>query len=191
MVNDFMVCVDRIIASACLQSVNQLETNSGFHQINDDKNIQKIKPETMNTVSSSSCLLQKELKECRICQEEDDDNSLESPCACNGTLKVFTPNYSHPPKPAPDVMAVDISQAWGPHFGFREHHLLALTAAERQLLESEYDDYAVANAGNVTYLRSIAIIVEVSLLQIAGFLLPCYALVRSWYILYTRRRRQG
>uniref|UniRef100_A0A803KTN3 RING-CH-type domain-containing protein n=1 Tax=Chenopodium quinoa TaxID=63459 RepID=A0A803KTN3_CHEQI len=131
--------------------------------------------------SSSSCLLQ---KECRICQEEDDDHSLESPCACNGTLKfahrkciqkwcnkkgditceicnqVFTPNYTLPPKPVPDVMAVDLSQAWGHHFGFPDHHLLALAAAERQLLESEYEDYAVANAGNVTYLRSIAIIIS-------------------------------
>lgn len=51
------------------------------------------------------------------------------------------------------------SQAWGHHFGIHDHHLLALAAAERQLLESEYDDYAVANDGNVTYLRSIAVVV--------------------------------
>lgn len=183
------------------------------------------------------------MKECRICQEEDDDNSLESPCACNGTLKfahrkciqkwcnkkgditceicnqVFTPNYSLPPRSEPDVTAVDISQAWTHHFGIHDHHLLALAAAERQLLESEYDDYAVANDGNVTYLRSIAVVLmfillihqvlmitrdfglmqgymtffhfEVSFLQLAGLLLPCYVLGRSWYILYTRRRRQG
>lgn len=256
MVNDFMVCVDRIIASACLQSssVNDFEVgSSGIHQIfnEDDNKIQreikennhhKINCSSSSSSSSCSCMVEKEMKECRICQEEDDDNSLESPCACNGTLKfahrkciqkwcnkkgditceicnqVFTPDYSPPPKPVSDVMAVDLSQAWGHHFGFRDHHLLALAAAERQLLESEYDDYAVANAGNVTYLRSIAIILmfvllihqvlmitrdfglmqgymtffhfEVSFLQIAGFLLPCYALARSWYILYTRRRRQ-
>ncbi|XP_021774849.1 uncharacterized protein LOC110738738 [Chenopodium quinoa] len=245
MVNDFMVCVDRIIATACLHSSsgNELEDgNSGVHEkIDQKKNEKEINNFNKKIISSSSssCLLQ---KECRICQEEDDDHSLESPCACNGTLKfahrkciqkwcnkkgditceicnqVFTPNYTLPPKPVPDVMAVDLSQAWGHHFGFRDHHLLALAAAERQLLESEYEDYAVANAGNVTYLRSIAIILmfvllihqvlmitrdfglmqgymtffhyEVSFLQFAGFLLPCYVLVRSWYILYTRRRRQ-
>lgn len=26
--------------------------------------------------------------ECRICQEEDEVTAMESPCACNGTLKV-------------------------------------------------------------------------------------------------------
>ncbi|XP_021845546.1 uncharacterized protein [Spinacia oleracea] len=243
MVNDFMVCVDRILASACLQSSSTEDGVSGVHQIIDQK-INQIEnnnnQKNMSSCCSSlSCLLQ---KECRICQEEDDDTSLESPCACNGTLKfahrkciqkwcnkkgditceicnqVFTPNYTLPPKPVPDVMSVDLSQAWGHHFGIRDHHLLALAAAERQLLESDYDDYAVANAGNVTYLRSIAIILmfvllihqvlmitrdfglmqgyltlfhfEVSFLQLAGFLLPCYVLARSWYILYTRRRRQ-
>uniref|UniRef100_A0A803M5S4 RING-CH-type domain-containing protein n=1 Tax=Chenopodium quinoa TaxID=63459 RepID=A0A803M5S4_CHEQI len=83
---------------------------------------------------------------------------------CEICNQVFTPNYTLPPKPVPDVMAVDLSQAWGHHFGFRDHHLLALAAAERQLLESEYEDYAVANAGNVTYLRSIAIILMFVLL---------------------------
>ncbi|KAL8513853.1 hypothetical protein ACS0TY_013102 [Phlomoides rotata] len=28
--------------------------------------------------------------ECRICQEEDSVNNLESPCACSGSLKVNT-----------------------------------------------------------------------------------------------------
>lgn len=28
--------------------------------------------------------------ECRICQEEDSINNLESPCACSGSLKVNT-----------------------------------------------------------------------------------------------------
>lgn len=27
--------------------------------------------------------------ECRICQEDDNLNNLEIPCACKGTLKVF------------------------------------------------------------------------------------------------------
>lgn len=28
--------------------------------------------------------------ECRICQEEDHIKNLESPCACSGSLKVYT-----------------------------------------------------------------------------------------------------
>ncbi|XP_074320089.1 uncharacterized protein LOC141656902 [Silene latifolia] len=249
MVNDFMVCVDRIIASACLHPTDELKLNSGnFQLVNDDdraKNLDNNGDNGSICSSSSSCgIVQKEVKECRICQEEDDDVNLESPCSCNGTLKfahrkciqkwcnkkgditceicnqVFTPNYSvPPPRSSPDVMAVDLRQAWGHPYGFHDHNLLALAEAERRLLESEYDDYAVATAGNVTCLRSIAIILmfilmihqvlmitrdfglmegysaflnfQVSLLQLAGFLLPCYVLARSWYILHTRRRRQG
>ena len=33
--------------------------------------------------------------ECRICQEESAIKNLESPCSCNGSLKVF---FSHCPK---------------------------------------------------------------------------------------------
>ena len=31
--------------------------------------------------------------ECRICQEEDLAKNLESPCACNGSLKVRAPLF--------------------------------------------------------------------------------------------------
>lgn len=30
-----------------------------------------------------------QMKECRICQEEDTVQNLDMPCACSGTLKVF------------------------------------------------------------------------------------------------------
>lgn len=31
-----------------------------------------------------------QMGECRICQEEDSVNNLESPCACSGSLKVHS-----------------------------------------------------------------------------------------------------
>ncbi|KAJ8445237.1 hypothetical protein Cgig2_024443 [Carnegiea gigantea] len=159
MVNDYMVCVDRILASACLRSGsvgNELERkNSGV--VERESGVESVSSVCVSSSSNGvgeigeGCS-KKEVKECRICQEEDDEQSLEAPCACNGTLKVFTPNYSlPPPRPTQDVMAVDISQMWGHHFGFRDPHFLALAAAERRLLESEYDEYAVANAGNITF----------------------------------------
>ncbi|KAF2321937.1 hypothetical protein GH714_004677 [Hevea brasiliensis] len=212
-----MVCVDRIIASACFESVNRER----------DRNIEEtFKNETVMPVKSngegcSSLKKMKETVECRICQEEDEVDSMEAPCACNGTLKVFTflgfhflfllllalslwvfsPNYSFPPaRSNPDVMSIDIRQAW------RESQLLALAAAERQLLQSEYEDYAVANTSSIACLRSVTLILlvvlllfqallvtrdigmvqesstlfNVSLLRFAGFLLPCYVMARSW-----------
>ncbi|XP_057957258.1 uncharacterized protein LOC131150517 [Malania oleifera] len=239
MVDDFMVCVDRIIASACFESINggneerrNLSVNSGGAG-NSEKNS-----------GGEGCSKKGEVVECRICQEEDEENAMEAPCACSGTLKfahrkciqkwcnkkggltceicnqVYSPNYSLPPASSnPDVMAIDIRQAWGPHIDLRDPHLLALAAAERQLLQSDYEDYATANSGSIACLRSIALILllillvrqalmltrdsgivlesstffnfQMSILQFAGFLLPCYVMARSWYIIQGRRRRQG
>ncbi|KAK1577736.1 hypothetical protein Q3G72_024370 [Acer saccharum] len=239
MVDDFMVCVDRIIASACLESPQTESPNVvvGLEQENEKKRESVVSVNDHNGEGEMAV-------ECRICQEEDDVKAMEAPCACNGTLKfahrkciqrwcnkkgnitceicnqVFSPNYSLPPaRSHPDVTAIDIRQAWGPHIDLRDSHLLALAAAEHQLLQSEYEDYAVANTSSIACLRSIALILlivwltrqvlmatrdsgmvqesstffnfQVSLLQFAGFLLPCYVMARSWYIMHSRRRRQG
>eukprot|EP00257_Ricinus_communis_P027731 XP_025015145.1 uncharacterized protein LOC8269786 isoform X1 [Ricinus communis] len=247
MVDDFVVCVDRLlIASACFESVN----NGGEterHNL-ESSNESAICFKNSNGggggegCSSSSPLIKKvkEMVECRICQEEDDVHSMEAPCACNGTLKfahrkciqrwcnkkgditceicnqVFSPNYSVPPaRSSPDVMAIEIRQAWGQHIDLRDSHLLALAAAERQLLQAEYEEYAVANTSTIACLRSVALILLVLLLlsqallatrdagmvqesslynlqvslRFAGLLLPCYVMARSWYILQSRRRQ--
>ncbi|VFQ72497.1 unnamed protein product [Cuscuta campestris] len=187
------------------------------------------------------------VRECRICQEEDEEKDMEAPCACNGTLKfahrkciqrwcnkkgditceicnqVFSPNYTLPPaRSNPDVFAIDIGQAWGPGIDFRDPRFLAFANAEHQLLQSEYDhDYAtIASSSSLACLRCVAIILmmllllhqilivardfqmvrespsssflnfQISLLQLVGFLLPCYVMTRSWYIVLCRRRRQ-
>ncbi|KAJ6360815.1 hypothetical protein OIU77_004772 [Salix suchowensis] len=243
MVDDFMVCVDRIIvASTCFESVHNGERDRnrsngvGIGATNKDGNVGESAVSVKGNEEGSSRSLKKvEMVECRICQEEDEVLAMETPCSCNGTLKVladfltslfcgatssfieivFSPNYSLPPASSnPDVMAIDIRQAWGHHIDLHDSHLLAL---EHQLLQSEYEDYAVANTSSIACLRSVALILlivlllrqalmvtrdsgmvqesstffsfQVSLLQFAGFLLPCYAMARSWYIVQSRRRR--
>ncbi|KAM7489602.1 hypothetical protein LguiB_027086 [Lonicera macranthoides] len=264
MVDDFMVCVDRIIASACFDSVvvDERESNNNSRVLNlrrgeevmltenecnnhdDDGN---NKNSSSNNKSDGGCedegCCSKKIRECRICQEEDEEEDMEAPCACNGTLKfahrkciqrwcnkkgditceicnqVYSPNYTLPPaRTNPDVMAIDIRQAWGPHIDLRDPHFLAFAAAERQFLQSEYEEYAAANSGTVACFRSVVIILmlilllrqalmvtrdfgmvqeassflnlQISILQLAGFLLPCYAMARSWYLMQSRRRRQ-
>lgn len=51
-------------------------------------------------------------------------------------------------------------QAWGPHIDLRDPHFLAFAAAERQFLQSEYEEYAAANSGTVACFRSVVIIVS-------------------------------
>ncbi|XP_050224281.1 uncharacterized protein LOC126673904 isoform X2 [Mercurialis annua] len=239
MVDDFMVCVDRlIIASTCFESVN-----NGGDKLESVPNEKSCCFKSNGGVGSSSCccLIKKgkEMVECRICQEEDDVFSMEVPCHCNGTIKfahrkciqrwcnkkgditceicnqIFSPNYSVPPaRSNADVMAIDIRQAWGHHLDLHDSHLLALAAAERQLLEAEYEEYAIANSSSIACLRSVALILlvlmllsqallatrdammvqelsvnNVFLLRFAGFLLPCYVMARSWYTVQSRRRQ--
>lgn len=109
MVNEFMVCVDRIIiATTCfgdssvtngvggretLLTNDAVNVNSTVEIINSRKTHQeKISISTSTCVGgegSSKGSSSSSVRECRICQEEDEETDMEAPCACNGTLKVY------------------------------------------------------------------------------------------------------
>ncbi|CAA2987833.1 membrane associated ring finger 1,8 [Olea europaea subsp. europaea] len=185
------------------------------------------------------CLIQ--VMECRICQEEDNVKNLEIPCACSGSLKYahrkcvqrwcnekgdvtceicqqrYQPGYTAPPPIQPDDTTIEISGGWtiaSSPLDMRDPRLLAMAAAERHLLEADYDEYADSNASGAAFCRSAALILmallllrhaltlgnggsaddDVStffslfLLRAAGFLLPCY--IMAWAISMLQRRRQ-
>ncbi|XP_073294159.1 uncharacterized protein [Primulina huaijiensis] len=122
--------------------------------------------------------------ECRICQEEDSLSNLESPCACNGSLKyahrkcvqhwcnekgditceichqTYQPGYTAPPRPPSDETTIDIGGVWlsGTPLDMHDPRLLALAEAERQLMESDYDDYNGTNSSGAAFCRSAALI---------------------------------
>ncbi|KAK4374572.1 hypothetical protein RND71_005249 [Anisodus tanguticus] len=179
--------------------------------------------------------------ECRICQEEDSLKKLEIPCRCSGSLKYahrkcvqrwcdekgditceichqsYQPGYTAPaPPPRTDDTAIDI-RTWtegGTQVDLHDPRLLAMAAAERRLLEANYDEYADSNASGAAFCRSAALILmallllrhaignadddedDVStffslfLLRAAGFLLPCYIIAWAISILQRRRQRQ-
>ncbi|KAH0762784.1 hypothetical protein KY290_018857 [Solanum tuberosum] len=180
--------------------------------------------------------------ECRICQEEDSPKNLEIPCSCNGSLKYahrkcvqrwcnekgdiiceichqpYQPGYTAPPPPSlSEDIAIDMSGGWtvaGTQLNLHDPRLLAMAAAERHLLEADYDEYADSSASGAAFCRSAALILmallllrhavtigngdgdddDVSaffslfLLRAAGFLLPCY--IMAWAISIMQRRRQ-
>ncbi|XP_052179337.1 uncharacterized protein LOC127792791 [Diospyros lotus] len=182
-----------------------------------------------------------QMAECRICQEEDSIQNLEKPCACSGSLKfahrkcvqhwcnekgdiiceichqTYQPGYTAPPPvPCSEDATIDISGAWtlsGAPLDRNDPRLLAMAAAERHLLEAEYDEYADTNASGAAFCRSAALILmallllrhalsigsgdneddastffSLFLLRAAGFLLPCY--IMAWAISVLQRRRQ-
>ncbi|XP_014507092.1 uncharacterized protein LOC106766841 [Vigna radiata var. radiata] len=132
------------------------------------------------------------LAECRICQEEDSVNNLETPCSCSGSLKYahrkcvqhwcnekgdiiceichksYEPGYTAPPpRLQPEETTIDIGGGWtisGMPLDLRDPRLLAIAEAERQFLEAEYDGYAASNANGAAFCRSVALILMALLL---------------------------
>ncbi|KAF7828054.1 E3 ubiquitin-protein ligase MARCH3 [Senna tora] len=130
--------------------------------------------------------------ECRICQEEDTINNLETPCACSGSLKYahrkcvqhwcnekgditceichkpYQPGYiAPPPRPHAEETTIDIGGGWtisGAPLDLRDPRLLAIAEAERQFLEAEYDEYAASSASGAAFCRSAALILMALLL---------------------------
>ncbi|XP_072970966.1 uncharacterized protein [Typha angustifolia] len=135
---------------------------------------------------------------------------------CEICNQVYAPNYSLPRiRSGSDVMAMDIRQSWGTRIDLRDSHFLAIAVAEQEFLQAEYEDYAAASSSGVACCRSVALVSMLLLLvhhmlmvtrdigmlqdisalfnvtlQFVGFLLPCYVVVRSCYLIQSRRRRQ-
>jgi len=176
--------------------------------------------------------------ECRICQEEDSVKNLEKPCACSGSLKYahracvqrwcnekgdttceichqeYKSGYTAPPRVEPDETTIDIDGDL--IMDLRDPRILAVAAAQRRLLEAEYDGYATTDASGAAFCRSAALILmallllrhalsisdnegsdddastmfSLFLLRAAGFLLPCYIMAWIFSILHRRRQRQ-
>ncbi|KAL6505608.1 hypothetical protein OROHE_022987 [Orobanche hederae] len=128
--------------------------------------------------------------ECRICQEEDSINNLESPCGCSGSLKyahrkcvqywcnekgditceichqLYKPGYTAPPRPLTDETSIDIGGVWqisGGPVDMHDSRLMALAEAERQFFEADYDDYN-SNSSGAAFCRSAALILMALLL---------------------------
>ncbi|PPR95247.1 hypothetical protein GOBAR_AA25422 [Gossypium barbadense] len=103
----------------------------------------------------------------------------------------------------------------GTPLDLRDPRLLAIAEAERQFLETEYDEYAASNASGAAFCRSAALILMGLLLlrhalnvpdpdsdedlstffslffiRAAVFLLPCYIMAWAMSILQQRRQRQ-
>lgn len=150
----------------------------------------------------------------RWCNEKGD-------IICEICHQSYKPGYIAPPRPNLDETIIDISGGWtitGSQVDLRDPRILAMAAAQRRFLESEYDEYAATNASGAAFCRSAALILmallllrhalyisdgdvddadddaaayfSLFLLRAAGFLLPCYIMAWAISILQSRRQRQ-
>ncbi|PKA47107.1 E3 ubiquitin-protein ligase MARCH6 [Apostasia shenzhenica] len=231
-----VVCVDRLLTPQTVESLQAVERSASSQSVPLPSSGKDKEKDDQVVSEEDEPLIQ--LVECRICQEEDQIKNLETPCACSGSLKyahrncvqrwcnekgdvtceicheTYKPGYTAPPRPPPDETTIDISEGWTVTgaLDLRDPRILAMAAAQRHLLEAEYDEYAATNASGAAFCRSAALILmallllrhalsmtsegeddastyfSFFLLRAAGFLLPCY--IMAWAISILQRRRQ-
>ena len=82
----FVLLVDRLLTESTLEAA--IESRNRLMQASisavTDKKVD-CSPYKMDFEHSSS---PRKLVECRICQDEDVDSNMETPCSCCGSLKV-------------------------------------------------------------------------------------------------------
>ncbi|KAJ9709306.1 hypothetical protein PVL29_000996 [Vitis rotundifolia] len=187
MSDHLVLYVDPLIRPVTSQSVQEAgaETAGPSTSVADDKRVEE------NEGSNEEEPFLK-MMECRICQEEDSLENLETPCACSGSLKYahrkcvqrwcnekgdiiceichqpYQPGYTAPPPPPhSEDTAIDIGGGWtisGTPLDLRDPRLLAMAEAERHFLEAEYDEYTATNATGAAFCRSAALILMALLL---------------------------
>ncbi|KAL3678605.1 hypothetical protein R1sor_021561 [Riccia sorocarpa] len=158
-----------------------------------DDSLAGLDPEAVGegaSVSSSG-----EMAECRICQEEDEVENLETPCACSGSVKFahrkcvqrwcnekgdticeichqpYKSGYEAPPRPRPlDAITPELSGEWGITGSHSLDHIndpriLAMAAAERHFMDADYDEYAAADASGACWRWALLILMTVLLVR--------------------------
>ncbi|KAG8086351.1 hypothetical protein GUJ93_ZPchr0010g7526 [Zizania palustris] len=146
------------------------------------------------------------LVECRICQEEDDQTYMETPCSCKGSLKYahrqciqrwcdekgdticeiclqqFTPNYTAPSK---------LFQHGRNSVFFRTPGYIqaqAMQTADSSAATSTSYDHETPNRKGVIYCRIAAL--TLLMLRTAGIVIPVYIILISVTELLHRRNQQ-
>ncbi|XXG74264.1 hypothetical protein AAC387_Pa07g3032 [Persea americana] len=178
----FVLLVDRLLTESTLEAaiesrkvlqIGQEATSASM------EDVIEIPFQKRNFIDGS--LSSRKLVECRICQDEDEDSSMEVPCSCSGSLKYahrkcvqrwcnekgnticeichqqFKPGYTAPPQ---------LFHYGGIPMNFRGNweitrqdlhnpRFLAMVATDRDF---DYDDYSYSTARSMMCCRSVAII---------------------------------
>lgn len=91
----FVLLVDRLLTESTLEAA--IESRNRLKQ-----SMTSTIDDTITDCSlkdSGADLTPRKMVECRICQDEDWDSNMETPCSCCGSLKVsFLPSYTSFPR---------------------------------------------------------------------------------------------
>ncbi|PIA33480.1 hypothetical protein AQUCO_04100129v1 [Aquilegia coerulea] len=127
--------------------------------------------------------------ECRICQDEDEDLNMETPCSCCGSLKYahrrcvqkwcnekgdtmceichqqFKPGYTAPPRLF-HYGGVPMNFRGNWEISRRDLHnprIIAMVSTDRNFLDPDYDEYSMHTTRSLICCRTVAVIFMVLL----------------------------
>ncbi|PRQ40877.1 putative E3 ubiquitin-protein ligase MARCH [Rosa chinensis] len=185
----FVLLVDRLLTESTLEAIEsrnrsmQLATSSAVENPKlDYSNCQKID-------FADILLTPRKIVECRICQDEDEDSNMETPCSCCGSLKYahrrcvqrwcnekgdtlceichqqFKPGYTAPP-PLFQIGRIPMNFRGNWEVSRRGSPRIIMVSTDREFLnpDHEYDEYSASTARSVLWCRSVAFIFMVLLI---------------------------
>ncbi|KAI7998247.1 putative E3 ubiquitin ligase SUD1 [Camellia lanceoleosa] len=184
----FVLLVDRLLTESTLEAA--IERSNLSKQLTalatDD-----IKIDCPSHVSVlRNCPSSGKIVECRICQDEDEDSNMETPCSCCGSLKYahrsciqrwcnekgdtvceicqqpYKPGYTAPP-PMFQLGGIPMNFRGNWHIVRRDVNdprFISMVSTERNLLEPDYDDYTASTSRSLVCFRIVAVIFMVLLI---------------------------
>ncbi|CAN6451965.1 unnamed protein product [Victoria cruziana] len=184
----FVLLVDRLITASTLEAAIQSRNMSQI-SVADEKSSTGLTAQ-FNSGDCGDVSTVPKLVECRICQDEDHDCNMETPCACCGSLKYahrkciqrwcnekgdttceichqpFRPNYTAPPQMFHyGGIPMNFRGSW--EISRQDLHnpqFIAMVATDRSFLDSDYDDFTVSSTRSALCCRAVAVIFTVLLL---------------------------
>ncbi|XP_031285270.1 uncharacterized protein LOC116143959 [Pistacia vera] len=185
----FVLLVDRLLTESTLEAAIESRNRSleAAKSTVDDSEVenfpQKIEFRDISTPGK--------VVECRICQDEDEDSNMETPCSCCGSLKYahrrcvqrwcnekgdttceichqqFRPGYTAPP-PLFQFGHIPLSFRGNWEISRRELNnprIIAMVSTDRNFLHSPtYDDYSASTTRSLICCRSFALIFMILLI---------------------------
>ncbi|XP_076914027.1 uncharacterized protein LOC143572867 [Bidens hawaiensis] len=196
----FVFLVDRLLTESTLEAA--IESTKPSYPAND------AVIDCSSVTNPGAVYGNKKLFECRICQDEDYDLNMETPCSCSGSLKYahrrcvqrwcnekgdiiceichqqFKPGYTAPP---PVFRLGQIPTSFRGHWQIsrrdmnNNQQIMTVVSSDHNFLDQEYDEYAESTARSILCFRSVAVIFMI--LLILRHTLPVFANGASNYSL--------
>ncbi|XP_038719627.1 uncharacterized protein LOC120012331 isoform X3 [Tripterygium wilfordii] len=208
----FVLLVDRLLTESSLEAT--IESVSKLQQATPSvcKEYMAESPSYMMDLGMVSS--PRELLQCRICHDEDEDTNMEVPCSCCGSLKYahrkcvqrwcnekgdticeichqqFKPGYTAPPPPPPPPLfyyggiPMDFRGNW--EFSRRDLHNSQFIAMFMVLLVLRHTLPIIITGAGEYSLTLFTLL----MLRTIGILLPIFVMVKAFTAVQRRHRRQ-